>query len=226
MSRKLTMTLAMAFIAASSVGCSLQLQTLMGVQPGSHLEVQVLTLPVQNADLEGGTAMDIDVHISYFDILFWRPITGDISVGELLIGSPGFSILGTPTGIICVVPDASDPGGGTFTGDLIHQTATFDVQLNTTALVGNPVIAASLPGGGFPFPFALSSTMPFTLSDAFGLLTGSSDLAISQAIDEDVTVSVGTLMLPTHIGGNIDLASVDVFPTSPLLDDCIDLASQ
>lgn len=226
MRKKLTMTLALAFVAANSVACSLQFQTLLGVQPGSQLEVGILTLPVEIAALEGGTSMDIDVSIGFFDILFGLPIEGDITVGELLIGSNGFSILGTPTGIICVVPDEVDPGGGTFTADLGAGTATFDVMLNTIALLGNPVLAATLPGGGFPFPFALTSQVPFSLGDMLGLLFGgSSDLAISQPIDEDITIAIGTLMIPAHIGGMIDLASTDAFPTSPLLDDCIALVA-
>ena len=223
--KKWTMTLAVALFAGNTVACSLQFTTLLGVQDGSELSVQVLSLPPDVLPLEGGTSFDIDISISLLDLLFGNGINGDITVGELLIASPAFDLLGViNTGVICVVPDEVDPGGGTFNADLGAGTATFDVALNTIGLVGNPVLAATLPGGGFPFPFELTSMVPFGLTEILGLLFGvGADLEVSQPINESLVVDIGGNMIPLTIGGQINLASEDAFPSSPLLDECIAL---
>lgn len=223
--KKLMMTLAVALFAGNTVACSLQFTTLLGVQDGSELTIQVLSLPADVLPLEGGTSFDIDISISLLDLLFGRGINGDITIAELLIASPPFDLLGViNTGVLCVVPDDLDPGGGTFNADLGTSMATFDVALNTTALVGNPVLAATLPGGGFPFPFQLTSMVPFGLAEILGLLFGAGgDLEVSQSINESLVVDIGGNMIPLTIGGQIDLASEDAFPSSPLLDDCIAL---
>ena len=225
--KKLMMTLAVAAFAGNTVACSLQFNTLLGVQPGSEMTIQVLSNPPDVLPLEGGTSFDIDISISILDLLFGNGINGDITIGELLIASPAFLLLGViNTGIVCVVPDAVDPGSGTFNADLGAGTATFDVNVNSVALLGNPVLAATLPGGGFPFPFAFSSSVPFGLGEILGLLFGAGgDLAVSQTLDEELVVDIGGTMLPLSIGGQIDLASEDAFPSSPLLDDCIALVS-
>jgi hypothetical protein len=227
MRKKLMMTLGLAAVAANSVACSLQFTSLLGVQPGSALEVQILTLPPETTPLEGGNSFDIDIEIGLFELLFGLPIDGDITVSELLIASPGFAILGVPTEEICITPDPVDPGSGTFSADLGDGTATFDVALNTIALLGNPDLAAILPGGGFAFPFSLVSEVPFGLTEMLGLLLGTGGgLEVSQPIDEDIALDVNGLIINGHIGGQINLSSVDAFPTSPLLDDCIALIGQ
>ena len=122
--------------------------------------------------------MNIDISISLFD-LFLGDFEGDIAVDELLIAAPGVNFLVVRRGIICIVPDASNPGGGTFEANLHPRTATFDVALNTNAVFGNRSCS-----GSFPFPFALESTLPFRLSDMLGLLTGSGSLTITQPINQ------------------------------------------
>lgn len=224
---KLTMTLAVAALAANSVACSLQLEQILEVQEGSTLEIGVADLPPEVLEIEGGTVMGIDVTIGFFDLLFGS-IEGDVEVPELLIAAPGFPFLGIPafnTGTICVVPQA--PGAGTFEADLHADTAAFDVTVDTIALLGNPTLANALPDGGFPFPFQLQSEVPFGLAEMLGLLTGSADLEVTQEIDLpfEVEVSLPPILPPTLIqgtvGGEITLASTDAFPTSVLLDECI-----
>jgi hypothetical protein len=226
MTRKWTLTLALAALSLNATACSLSLEQILAVQEGSQLEIQILSLPPDIQPLQGGTVMNIDIEIGLFDLIFGS-FDGDIDVAELLIGAPGFNFLGNPglnTGVICVVPQT--PGGGTFEADIYDGTATFDVQIDTIALLGNPVLAALLPGGGFPFPFDLQSTLPFGLAEMLGLLVGSGDLEITQEVDQPISVVVLGSPITGHVGGAITLASADAFPSSTLLDACIALVGE
>lgn len=224
---KLMMTLALALLAAHSVACSLQIDQILAVEPGSEMTIGILDLPPDVLPLEGGTVMNIDVQIGFFDLLLGN-VDGDVAVEELLITAPPFDVLGIPalnTGEVCVVPQDGGAAGGTFDANIYAGTATFDVAIDTIALIGNPILASLLPGGGFAFPFDLSSDVPFGLAEALGLLTGAGGFEVSQAIDMDIEIDIDgpgpQPALPAHIGGQIDLASTDAFPSTPLLDDCI-----
>ena len=227
MRAKILTILAISALATTGTGCSLKIESLLGVQDTSHLDV-TLTAPIAFTappqPLQGGTVMDISIKVSLLDLTFGH-FNGDITVKELLIGAPGFTLplLGN-TQEICVVPsDPNNPGSGTFTANTFRKTATFDVTTDTIALVGNPALAALLPGGGFPFPFHLQSSVPFTLKDALGLLSGKGSITITQPIDQALAFKIGSINAAGHAGGEITLASADAFPTSPLLDSCLAL---
>ena len=217
----------MAAFAVGSIGCSITTESILAMEEGSNLTIEITPFPAQVLPLEGGTVMVIDVSIGLLDLLFGK-IGGDVEIGELLFTTPPFAFLGIPTlntEELCVVPVPGDPGGGTFESNLFASTATFDVALNTIALIGNPALAATLPGGGLEFPFALQSTIPLSLGDALGLLTGSGDLSVSQTVDETIQVEISLggppTVLDANVTGELNLSGVDAFPTSPLLDDCI-----
>lgn len=221
MRTKLLMTLALAALATHMTACHLQVEQILAVQPSSTLSIDVATpldLPPVSQALEGGNVMNIDIFISLFDLIL-GDFEGDISVEELLIAAPGVNIL-VPTGRICIVPDATNPGGGTFDANLHTKKATFDVAINTNAVFGNAAL------GSFPFPFALESSVPFGLAEALGLFTGSSDLSITQAISQPLNFTVSGIPITGLVTGEITLASADAFPTSPLLDECIAIIGQ
>ena len=218
---KLAMTLALSALAMNAVACSLQVEQILAVQPTSQMNIDVATpfnLPPVSQALEGGNVMSIDIFISLFDLIL-GDFEGDISVEELLIAAPGVNIL-VPTGRICIVPDAANPGGGTFEANLHSKTATFDVAINTNAVFGNAAL------GSFPFPFVLESTLPFGLAEMLGLLTGSTDLSITQPINQALNFTVSGIPITGQVTGEITLASADAFPTSPLLDECIAIIGQ
>jgi hypothetical protein len=230
------MTLALAALTFQSTACSLQVEQILAMQEGSNFELTVLDLPPTILPIEGGTVMNIDIVISLFDLIL-GDFEGDIVPGDLLFTAPPFNFLGIPafnTEEICVVLDELNPGGGTFEANLYSGTATFDVQLNTVILIGNPVLAALLPGGGFAFPFDLQSTVPMSLGEMLGLLTGSGDLTISQTLDQSTSFDIDPdgpgpippTAVPAHIGGTLTLASADAFPTSTLLQACIDFLEE
>jgi hypothetical protein len=229
MRKQILMTLLVSGLGMNGIACSLQVEQLLAVQDGSNLDL-VITSPIATDPppqaLQGGSVMNIDIRISLFDLIL-GDFEGDITVGELLIAAPGFTLpLVGNTGALCIVPtDPNDPGSGTFEANLFTKTATFDVSISTIALVQNPSLAALLPGGGLPFPFALQSSVPFGLKEALGLLSGSSDITVTQPIDQALSFQLGPFPVSGHVGGEITLASADAFPTSPLLDTCIALVS-
>jgi hypothetical protein len=226
MRNKLTMTWALAALALNAVACQLQVEQILAIQEGSQFEISVLNLPPDVQPLEGGSVMNIDIEIGFFDLIL-GDFEGDITVEELLIAAPGFDFLGNPalnTGRICISPDENNPGGGTFEANIYSNQATFDVAINTIAELENAALN-SLIGGGIALPFALESSVPFGLGEMLGLLTGSSDLTITQTIDEDISLVVLGNPITGHVGGSITLASADAFPSSPNLDVCIAVVS-
>jgi hypothetical protein len=222
---KVVLTMLAACLSMGSVACSLDIEQTLAIDEGSAFEIEVPAGSgnVSTAALEGAAVMNIDIFISYFDFLF-GDYEGDVTVGEILFASDGFTLLGIPTEELCVIPDPVDPGGGTFEANLYKGEATFDVQINTRALVGNPILSGAIPDG-FAFPFNLQSTLPLSLTDMLGLLTGAGGLTVSQDIDETLDVTVGLATVPIHLGGTIALASTDAFPTSPLIDTCLALTA-
>ena len=73
-------------------------------------------------------------------------VGGDVSIGDLLFATPPFAFLGIPTLFteeVCVVTEDGNPGGGTFNAHSYGKTATFDVDINTIALLGNEALAAA-----------------------------------------------------------------------------------
>lgn len=227
---RVLMTWVAALVASQGLACSIQLESILEVEDGSVLEIVAFSLPPENLDLEGGTVMNIDVSISLLELLFLGTIDGDVAVGDLLFAAPPFNFLGIPalnTGEICIVIDeTAAPSEGTFEADLVDETATFDVAINTIALLGNPVLAANLPGGGFQFPFDLQSTQPLSFADMLALLGGSSSIEISQQVDEEFVVDFGGQMVPISVTGQIHIASTDAFPSTPLVQDCIAFLEQ
>jgi hypothetical protein len=177
MRNRLVTTLAVSALAMSTVACHLQVEQIMAVDPDpAKSGIFLITdSPIASGafqTFEGGAVMNIDIWISLLDLIF-GDFEGDIEVGEVLIAAPGFRMLNLiPTGIMCIAPNPADPGGGLFEANIYSQEATFDVALNTEVVFGSAQVTNIL-GGTLPFPFALVSTIPFTLSDMLGMLTGS-----------------------------------------------------
>lgn len=220
--------------AMGSVGCSLTIDQIFAMQPGSGVDVYIIAFgsgqEVKQGRLsfEGGTVMRIDVSTSLVDYLDGT-VDGDVQILDLLFAVPQFTFLIFEAGLTCVVPD--DPvGGGTFAYNVLAQEATFDVIVNTKALITNAVFATMIRGGAFQFPFHLVATMPLTLIDALGLFTGTGSLTVTQPIDLYTTVPLVQVAddpsqdfpLPIHVLGEVTLNTTDTFPVTPGVTSCLD----
>ena len=221
-------------VAMGSVGCSLTIDQIFEMQPGSGADVSIIAFgsgqefPQGRLSFEGGTVMRIDVSTSLLDYLDGT-VDGDVAILDLLFAVGKFTFLGMNAGLTCVVPD--DPvGGGTFSYAALAQQATFDVIVNTKALITNAVFAGLVRGGAFKFPFHLVATMPLTLLDALGLFTGTGSLTVTQPLDAYYTVPMVQdpnnpafdWQLPIHVKGEVTLTTTDAFPVTPTVQACLD----
>lgn len=231
-SSKLVLTAVLACVAMGSVACSLQIDQIFAMQEGSGVDV---FLPDGNVDLfqgrlafEGGTVMRIHISTTLFDYLDGT-VDGDVEILDLLFGVPGFRFVIFSTGLICVALD-DPPGGGSFTYDVLAEEATFDMIVNTKAVVTNLILARLLRDGAFKFPFHLQSTIPLPLVDALGMFTGTGSLEVTQALDDYYEARIAIvkddpsrdLVYTIHVKGEVTLATTDTFPVTPNVLACID----
>jgi hypothetical protein len=220
--------------AMGSVGCSLTIDEIFAMQPGSGVDVSIIAygsgqeVPQGRLAFEGGTVMRIDVSTSLLDYLDGT-VDGEVQILDLLFAVPSFTFLIFDAGLTCVVPD-NPVGGGSFSYNALAQEATFDVIVNTKALITNAVFATMVRGGAFQFPFHLVATMPLTLLDALGLFTGTGSLTVTQPIDGFYTVPMVQVAndpsqdypMPIHVQGEVTLQTTDTFPVTPGVTGCLD----
>ena len=227
-------TIVLGLFATGAFGCNLQIDQTFAMQPGSGADVALVAqdgsfeVPQGRLEFEGGAVMRIHVSTDLLDYLDGT-VDGDVEILDLLFGVPGFNFLIVNTGLVCVVLD-DPPGGGTFAYDVLAQQATFDVLVNTKALITNAAFANLIRGGAFMFPFDLESTIPLTLVDALGLFTGTGTLTVTQALDEHYSVMLinnrndpsQDTPLGIHVTGEVTLQSTDAFPATPTVLQCVD----
>jgi hypothetical protein len=232
---KFLFVVSVLLLSVGSVGCSLSVDQILEMQDGSGVDLAIVSadgtteLPQGRLEFEGGTAMRIDVSTSLLDYLDGT-MDGDVEVLDLLFAVPGFQFLIVNTGLVCVVLDEAADNGGTFQYDLANQAATFDVFIGTRAIPVQGLFGSLIRNGAFEFPFDLQSTIPLTLVDALGLFTGTGSLEVTQDLDAFYTVPLINVKndpsqdnpLPVHVTGTVTLQSVDTFPFTPLMSDCLD----
>jgi hypothetical protein len=224
----------LAAIALGTVGCSVQIEQIFEMQPGSGVDVSQVKfdqteLFLDHMTFEGGTVMRIDVSTDLLDYLDGT-VDGDVTIVDLLFGIPNFKFFFVNTGLICAVLD-DPPGGGTFAYEVLAQQASFDVLVNTKAVITNPLVAPMMPGGAFKFPFDLQASMPLSLVDALGLVTGTGSLTVTQHLDsffiaeyypDKANYPNWTVPLQMHVVGDVTLNTTDTFPTPPTVLSCLD----
>jgi len=215
-------------LAGGSVGCSLSIDQILEMQEGSAVELFMIPtsgddIPQGTLEFEGGTVMRIDVSTSLLDYLDGT-VDGDVEVLDIFFAIPSIKFLGAiPTGTICVIPDGAVESGGSFAYDVLQQEAFFDVLVATLAIPTSPTVRPVLVGGAFSFPFDLESTIPLTLVDAIGLVSGTGSLEVSQPIDDifEVKAFGGAATYYMRATGEVTLASTDAFPFTPLMQECL-----
>jgi len=230
----LVLAAVLGWMTLGATACSLQIDQTFAMQEGSGVDVFLVgdygELPLDRLVFEGGTVMRIIVSTTLLDYLDGT-VDGDVEILDLLFAIPNFKFLVFYTGRLCVVLD-DPPGGGTFSYDVLAEEATFDVLVNTKAVI-TTFFANLIRGGSFKFPFDLESTIPLTLVDALGLFTGTGSLEVTQPIDAYYTVPIikvaddpsQDFQYPLHVKGEVTLQSTDTFPVTPDVLGCLDYLS-
>lgn len=213
-------TLMLALLVSLTTGCVLQIEKTFEMTD-SVLETTLVSkldptiqVPGRPITLSGGTIFTIDVSTSIFDYLD-ATVDGDVTVDEVLFIAENVSIV-LSIGEMCI--GLSGPSGGTFEYEVLNENARFDVLVDTLAQVKNK----NLPifgGRTFPFPFDLQADMPLPLFDALGLFLGTSDLTISQDIDQEFDPGQGIGFI-VELLGTVNLSGTDTFPTNQLMEEC------
>jgi hypothetical protein len=228
---RLLLTSLLVLFASASVGCSLQIEKTFAMQPGSGIDMYFTTYDDPPVDtyqgsigLDGGTVMTIDVSTSLLDYLDGT-MDGQVTVSEVLFNTTDLIFFGFNLGPMCIA--LSGPSGGSFEYQVVQQTAAFDVVVDTSAELLDKTYAAFIGSDTIPFPFHLAAEMPLGLADALGLFAGTSEMTVTQPIDEHIVFGEGTTPTPlkVHMLGTVTLTTQDTFPTSPLIEQCLALAS-
>jgi hypothetical protein len=228
---RLLLSTLLVLFASGSVGCALSIEKTFAMQPGSGIDMYFTTYDDPPQDifeghlgLDGGTVMTIDLSTSLLDYLDGT-VDGQVTINELLFDTTPLIFFGFNLGPMCIA--LSGPSGGSFEYRMVQQTAAFDVVVDTTAELVDKTYAAFIGSDTIPFPFHLSAEMPLTLVDGLGLFTGTSQLTVTQNVDEHMVFGTGTTDTPlkVHMLGTVTLKTQDTFPTTPQLEQCLALAS-
>jgi hypothetical protein len=219
--RRLLMLVALAGTVTVGTGCTQVLDTVLAAQDGSGVTI---TLGALNLDTQfvGGIDSTVKINISFFDLLFNKPLNGTVTINDLLLaGTPIILPIGPglSTGAICVSPlDPNSPGGGTISIDLKHNKLTMQVSSATAIRLASPILGPAV--GVLEFPVDVDATVPVTLFDLLGALGGGSlPLDITQPIDFTID-DPSSPFNGAVVQGQFVLAQADSFPTDPLIDEC------
>ena len=222
---RLLLTSLLVLFASASVGCALSIEKTFAVQPGSGFDMFFVTYddppqeyPNGRLTLDGGTVMTIDVSVDLLDYLDGT-MDGDVTIGDLMFTATGLSFFGFPLGPLCIA--LAGPSGGSFEYQVLNQTAAFDVVVNTNAVLLDKTYVAFVGTDTFAFPFHMQAEMPLGLADALGLFAGTSEMTVSQEVDENMIFGTGPQPLKVHILGTVTLMTQDAFPTNTLIEQCI-----
>jgi hypothetical protein len=226
---------ALTAFAAGQVACGvIEAPMTLALEEGSSMQISLNPtspnpLVLGTVDLEGGVETLMTAEFSLFAILFHQPVFGVIEVNDLLFAGTPFSLLGIPTGEVCTVQDPNVSSGGTVLIDIFdHQinnaSIQFVVDLAAVIRLGNPTLANLIPDG-FPLVLSVDADADLTLAEMLALISGDAEggLAITQELDEVLIADLLGTPLEIGVQGELTLATVNEFPTGPLLDDCIAL---
>lgn len=223
----LTHLLLLAATSWFGVACSkIEIPLNLAVQPGSMVSIDGIPLPppFDHADtmLVGGIETKAVVDIDPWTLFNPNGIMATIQVNDLLMAGDEIVFLGLiPTGTICIEPSQTPPGDGVAFLNLLKHQGTFHMDLYTQIRLTNQQIFDQV-FGGIPLPFdaTVDTTVPLTLSDLLGLLSGSGGLVLSQQLVSVLPPDVPIIGGAT-VTADVTLMSVDQIPTDPLLVDCV-----
>ena len=217
--------LALAVLMAGGVGCSQQIDTTLVAAEGSQLQLRVPAVTGRDSTpslFSGGIEATASVDISFFDLLFGRPLAGTLEIDDVLLSGSNalipFGSFVVGSGNICVSPaDPAAPGGGDLEIDLKNRELRFDVAADTVVQVTDPFAGNLL--GVTPFPFDVSATSPVSLFDLIGALGGGA-LPLAVTVDIDETIPNPGFVEGVRAFGQVVLEGASEIPQTDDLTAC------
>jgi hypothetical protein len=211
-----------------NVGCGqIDLPVIFALQGEDNtITIEVPSFPPQfrffSTSLVGGADATVSIDLNPFQLFTPNGLAALISIDRVHIAGTDIDILGVHTGTLCVYDDVDNPGGGIAYIRPLHQEADFMLSFNT--LISGPDLVTLFGPEPLPFAAEIDTTVPVTLSQLIGLLIGGGTgggLELSQTLETTLPDDI-----PFLGGGNVTaeltLATVEEFPTDPLLSECQD----
>jgi hypothetical protein len=210
-----------------NLGCGqIDLPVVFALQGDNTISLEIPAFPPGNntfsSSLVGGAEATVTIDLNPFELFKPQGIVALIALDRVLIAGTDIDILGLHTGTLCIYDDVENPGGGIAYLRPLRQEADFNLTFNTLISVTDPFILSLFPDP-LPFTAEISTTVPVTLAQLLGLLAGGGSgdggLELSQELEavlpEDIAILGGGV-----ITADLTLATVEEFPSDPLIDDC------
>lgn len=208
-----------------NVGCGqIQMPVIFALQGDNTISIEIPAFPpgrnTFTSTLVGGANATVTIDLNPFELFKPQGLAALISLDLVRIAGTDIDIFGLHTGTVCIYDDVNNPGGGIAYLRPLHQEADFNLIFNTLISVTDPFILSLFPDP-LPFSAEINTTVPVTLAQLLGLLAGggSGGLELSQeltaVLPEDIAILGGAI-----ITADLTLATVEEFPTDPLLDEC------
>jgi len=206
-----------------NVGCGqIDLPVTFALQGENTITLDTPFFGTLSSTLIGGAEATVTIDLNPFVLFKPQGLAALISLDRVLMAGTEIHIGTLNTGIVCVYDDPDNPGGGIAYLRPLHQEGDFNLSFNTLISPTSPQLQALFPDP-LPFQAEISTTVPVTLAQLLGLLTGGGDggLELSQEIQavlpEEIPLLGGSI-----VTADLTLATVETFPTDPMLDHCED----
>lgn len=178
---------------------------------------------IASTALVGGVETTITTKLGLFEfigITLGQALPATIAVDDIRMAAPEILLAGVlSTGTLCIAPDPAVTSGGSAMLNPLLGVAAFSLTLANLIHVTDPLLGG-LVGGALPFAADIDAVAPLSISDLLALAAGTGgSLVLSQTID--TTLPPDTPIIgAAGVSAVLTLASSDVFPSDPLLDEC------
>ena len=227
--RQLAVTALLTAFVLPSVACgTIELPIDLALEQPSEIAIDLSALfPPPNdlavTSLVGGVETTITAQlglIEFIAVTLGQALPATIAVDDIRIAGTELLIGGLlSTGTLCVAPDPLVASGGVAMLNLLLGVAAFDLTLASLIYVTDPFLGPTV-GGALPFAAEIDAITPLSIGDLLALATGTGGgLVLTQEIDTMLPPDT-PIIGAAGVSATLSLATTDVFPTDPLLDEC------
>jgi hypothetical protein len=208
-------------VAIAGFGCGkISLPVTFALVGNNSISLEIPNLGTFGSDqLVGGAATTVQVNLDPFKLFSPQGLAASIVVNKVAMAAAPIDIYTLSTGTVCIYNDPNNPSGGFAFLRPLQQQADFTLTLNTLIQPTDPTLLTLFPDP-LPFTAAIDQTVPLTLNDLFALLGGKgAGIQLHQVLSATLPPDLG-ILANAVVTADVTLATVQTFPTDPLLDEC------
>jgi hypothetical protein len=218
--RRLAGRLALALLAPAWVGCSINQDVILILDPAADnkiiLDIAGFSMPLES-HIEGGFVGQATVPLDLLAVLTGRPIEGTISVGQVVIA--GTQLPRIPTGTLCNLANPDTPTDGSVSIDIAREQGSATVNVRAVTFLTNPAFAPFV--APLPIEATIQQTFTVTLAQLLEIIGGGGGGLIPPS-----TQSLEAPIPPGFFGGGtatvtVTLVEGDGLPSTPLVEECV-----